>query len=59
MLFKKFSFYLAIAGILGTVWLVRELRQTPPRPNRRSNPRARRTAMPWRRRALLRPRARM
>ncbi len=32
MLFKKLSFYLAIAGILGTVWLVRELKKTPPAP---------------------------
>ncbi len=32
MLFKKFSFYLAIIGIAGTVWLVLELRKTPPAP---------------------------
>ena len=32
MLFKKISFYLAVAGILGTIYLVRELRKTPPAP---------------------------
>ena len=32
MLFKKFSFYFAIAGIAGCIWLVLELRKTPPRP---------------------------
>ena len=32
MLFKKFSFYFAIAGIAGCVWLVLDLRKTPPRP---------------------------
>lgn len=32
MLFKKVSFYLAVAGIIGTVMLVRELRKTPPAP---------------------------
>jgi hypothetical protein len=32
MLFKKMSFYLALAGIVGTVWLVVQLRKTPPAP---------------------------
>ncbi len=32
MLFKKFSFYFAIAGMAGCIWLVLELRKTPPRP---------------------------
>lgn len=32
MLFKKVSFYLAVAGIVGTVLLVRELQKTPPAP---------------------------
>lgn len=32
MLFKKFSFYFALAGIAGCVWLIFELRKTPPRP---------------------------
>jgi RND family efflux transporter MFP subunit len=32
MLLKKASFYLAIAGICGTVWLVMHLRKTPPAP---------------------------
>src|SRR5689334_6725828 len=32
MLFKKFSFYFSVAGIVGVVWLVQELRKTPPRP---------------------------
>ena len=32
MLFKKFSFYFALAGIAGCVWLILELRKTPPRP---------------------------
>lgn len=32
MLYKKFSFYFAIAGITGLVWLVVELRKSPPRP---------------------------
>ncbi|HEX3799769.1 MAG TPA: efflux RND transporter periplasmic adaptor subunit [Verrucomicrobiae bacterium] len=32
MLFKKISFYLAVLGIMGTVWLVVELRKTPPAP---------------------------
>lgn len=31
-LFKRVSFYFAVAGILGTVYLVRELRKTPPAP---------------------------
>jgi HlyD family secretion protein len=31
MLFKKVSFYLAIAGILGAALLVRQLRQVPPK----------------------------
>src|SRR3954471_8807210 len=38
MLFKKFSFYLAVAGMLGTVWLVGELRKTPPRPEPAQQP---------------------
>jgi HlyD family secretion protein len=38
MLFKKVSFYLSIAGILGTVWLVQELRKTPPRPEPAQQP---------------------
>lgn len=32
MLFKKLTFYLALAGITGTAWLVQELRKTPPAP---------------------------
>jgi len=32
MLYKKFSFYFALTGIAGLVWLVVELRKTPPRP---------------------------
>jgi len=32
MLFKRVSFYLAIAGILGAAWMTRELRKTPPAP---------------------------
>jgi RND family efflux transporter MFP subunit len=32
MLFKKASFYLAVIGIFGTIFLVRELRKTPPAP---------------------------
>src|SRR5438309_522176 len=32
MLFKRVSFYLAVAGIFGVVSLVHQLRQTPPRP---------------------------
>ena len=32
MLFKKLSFYLSVAGIVGTVLLVNKLRQVPPAP---------------------------
>jgi HlyD family secretion protein len=32
MLLKRASFYLAVAGILGCIYLVRELRKTPPAP---------------------------
>ena len=32
MLFKRFSFYLAIAGILGVIFMVRQLRAKPPAP---------------------------
>ena len=32
MLFKKFSFYFAIAGILGTIWMVKNLQKQPPAP---------------------------
>ncbi len=32
MLFRKLSFYLAIAGIVATILLVKHLRQTPPAP---------------------------
>lgn len=32
MLFKRVSFYFAAAGIIGTVYLVHELRKTPPAP---------------------------
>jgi HlyD family secretion protein len=33
MLFKRVSFYLAVAGIVGAALLVRELRKTPPAPD--------------------------
>jgi len=32
MLFKKVSFYLSVAGIVGTILLVNQLRKTPPAP---------------------------
>ena len=32
MLFKKVTFYLAVAGIVGTILLVKELKKTPPAP---------------------------
>ncbi|MDB6121178.1 MAG: Secretion protein HlyD family protein [Pedosphaera sp.] len=32
MLFKRASFYFAVAGIIGAIYLVRELRKTPPAP---------------------------
>src|ERR1700759_4024788 len=31
-LFKRVSFYFAVAGIIGTVYLVRQLQKTPPAP---------------------------